>query len=149
MLKLEEYGFKSVQGIEASIPECCYLSKRQTFNTNRAVCVLKLSEMPENLHEYLHSIRKRIAFKIGFFPVFWGLGLQVVILCPKATSVCTPPVEYVAKSDNQWAIVQSIFLIDPEKLQFIEARSWGQLVTGRFQDAISQQLRTLYEDVSI
>lgn len=145
-LDLQEHNFKTVEGIEHSIPECICLLKRQTLNTNRAICVVQLDELPKELDSYIASIRKRVAFKIGFFPLFWALGLQVVIICPKIMNF--KPAAYVARANNFWAIVQSVYFVDPIKMKFIEGRTWGQYVTGKYQDAISTQLRSKYRKLS-
>ena len=147
-LSLAEHGFKAVHGYEEKIPECVCLLKRQTLSTNRAVCIVQLSEIPNDIKSYISSLRTRVAFKVGFFPLFWGLGLQVVILCPNITNGSFSPRDYVAKIDNQWAIVQSIFFVDPKKCEFVEGRTWGQFLTGKFQDTISKELQTSYAKVS-
>ncbi|MFT7387853.1 MAG: hypothetical protein ACI8VC_001096 [Candidatus Endobugula sp.] len=147
-LSLSEYGFKSVQGYEDKIPECICLLKRQNINTNRAICVVQLSEKPKDIGAYIINLRNRVAFKVGFFPLLWGLGLQVIILCPSTTNGSLLPKDYVATVDNQWAIVQSVFFVDAKKNEFIEGRTWGQLITGKFQDAISKELQANYENVS-
>jgi hypothetical protein len=147
-LSLDEFGFKPVQGYEKKIPECTSLLKRQTLNTNRAICVVKLSEIPDDIDSYIKGLRTKVAFKIGFFPLLWGLGLQVVILCPGIINGSFSPNDYVAKIDNQWAIVQSVFFVDPQKNEFIEGRTWGQVVTGKFQDAIARELQVSYANVS-
>lgn len=147
-LSLNEHEFKSVQGYKDKIPECICLLKRQTLNTNRAVCVVQLPEIPSDINSYISSLRTRIAFKVGFFPLLWGLGVQVVILCPGITKENLSPKDYVAKVDNQWAIVQSVFFVDPQKGEFIEGRTWGQFLTGKFQDSISKELQANYTNVS-
>lgn len=147
-LSLSEHEFKAVDGYENNIPECICLLKRQTLNTNRAVCVVQLSSIPNDINYYISNLRTRVAFKVGFFPLLWGLGLQVVILCPNITNVKLSPKDYVAKIDNQWAIVQSVFFVDPEKGEFIEGRTWGQYITGKFQDSISKELQVNYANAS-
>lgn len=147
-LSLNEHGFKAVQGYEKKIPECICLLKRQTFNTNRAICVVKLSEVPDDFDLYINSLRTRVALHVGFFPLLWGLGLQVIILSPNITSGHLSPKDYVAKIDNQWAIVQSVFFVDPNKNEFVGGRTWGQVLTGKFQDAISKELQASYTNVS-
>ena len=47
---------------------------------------------------------------------------------------------HVALIDNQWAIVQSLFLVDTADGSYSSARSWGQFVTGKYQDAIAEVL---------
>ncbi|MDH5180170.1 MAG: hypothetical protein OEZ39_16045 [Gammaproteobacteria bacterium] len=147
-LNLEKQGFKPVANPGAAIPDCVYLAKRQTLNTNRAVCVVQLDQMPADLKVYLKSVRSRVAFKVGFFPIFWGLGLQVVLVCPGITSTTESVLEYVAKFDNQWAIIQSVFFVDPDKWEFKAGRSWGQFLTGKYQEEIFRQLQVTYRDVS-
>lgn len=147
-LSLSEHKFKPVQGFESRIPECVCLLKRQTINTNRAVCVVQLSEIPKDMGSYINSLRTRAAFKLGFFPLLWGLGLQVVIFCPNITDVNLNPRDYVNKVDNQWAIVQSVYFVDPQKRNFIEGRTWGQFITGKFQDSISKELQVSYSKIS-
>ena len=74
-LSLSEFDFEIVQGYERKIPEGICLLKRQTWNTNRAICVVQLSETPSNINSYIKNLRTRVAFKVGFFPLLWGLGL--------------------------------------------------------------------------
>jgi hypothetical protein len=53
-------GFKPLLNPGDSIPGCDYLSKRQTLNSNRAICVIKLAELPQDSHHlpegYSHKI---------------------------------------------------------------------------------------------
>lgn len=82
-LSLEEFGFKSLEYIGAKIPECTCLLKRQTLATNRAICVVNLEEPPSDIGMYVTNLRRRVAFRVGFVPIFWGLGLQIIIVCPR------------------------------------------------------------------
>ena len=86
-IDLRKEGFKPIDNPGKFIPDCIYLSKRQTVNSNRAICVMRLQTLPEDMGKFLKSIRTKVAFKVGFFPLFWGLGLQVVLICPGATSL--------------------------------------------------------------
>lgn len=139
-LNLEKYGFKSIDVPSGLGTDCILLLKRQTLNMNRAICVIRLDELPKNVDAYLKHVRTKVAFKVGFFPLLWSLGLQVVLICPGATCMKARISDFVAKVDNQWAIIQSIYFVDPVKCELIEARTWGQYVTGKFQDEISRQL---------
>ena len=47
---------------------------------------------------------------------------------------------FVAR-DNQRAIAQSIFVFDTQTRRHVGTRTWGQVVTGKFQDAIDAALR--------
>lgn len=146
-LDLADLGFRPVEDPGSLISGCVYLSKRQTLNTNRAICVIELKELPDDMESYLKSIRNKVAMKVGFFPLLWGLGLQVVLVSPNSTELKAQISKFVAKVDNQWAIIQSIFFADPIKAEFISARTWGQVVTGKFQDEISSQLSQCYRNV--
>lgn len=70
-----------------------------------------------------------------------------VFICPGIIESISEPKDYVSKVDNQWAIVQSLFLIDDETKIFKEGRTWGQFVTGKFQDIISETIAVSYERV--
>jgi hypothetical protein len=71
----------------------------------------------------------------------------VVLICPGITSIDEPLSNFVAKVDNQWAIIQSVFFVDPDRSEFIEQRTWGQFLTGKYQDEISSQLQYRYRSV--
>lgn len=49
----------------------------------------------------------------------------------------------VDRFDNQWGIIQSVFVFDLDTGERWQARTWGQVVTGRFQDAIWETLKRL------
>lgn len=49
----------------------------------------------------------------------------------------------VDRFNNQWAIIQSVFVFDRGTGERWEARTWGQVVSGRFQDAIWETLKRL------
>lgn len=136
---MAEHGFRQVTDT-TSIPDATLLLKRQTWNTNRAIVVVRPAEIPADIDSYLRQVRKRVAFQCGFFPFFWGIGIQVVVVAQGISQRGIIPTEHVAKVDNQWAIVQSIFLVDPETSTFQAGRTWGQFVTGKFQDAIATAL---------
>ena len=132
---LAPHGFK-----EATWPGG-FLLKLQTLNINRAVVVLDLAEIPPNLGAYLKKIRKQVAFACGFFPFFWGIGIQVVLIARGGMPITVDPADYISDFDNQWAIIQSIFIVDVPERKYHEARSWGQVITGKYQDAIAEVLR--------
>lgn len=143
-LTLKAQGFKPVQECEAKIPGCVALLKRQTWASNRAVAMVYLAELPSDMDTYISQLRNRVAFKVGFLPLVWGLYLQVIIFCPKISEEALSPADYVAKLDNQWAIVQSVFLVDTVNKVFKEGRTWGQFLSSSYQDAISSELQAFY-----
>ena len=130
------HGFRQVLNIRG-MPDALLLLKRQTWNTNRAIVVVSPGETPDDFPGYLRKLRQLAAFRCGFFPFFWGIGIQVVVIAPGLAQSGIDPARHIARVDNQWAIIQSLFLADPSSGTFCSARTWAQFVTGRFQDEIS------------
>jgi hypothetical protein len=135
MRTMANHGFREVPGT-AAISDAILLLKRQTWNTNRAIVIVCPTQIPTDIRDYLRRLRRRVAFRCGFFPFFWGIGIQVVIVAPGFSQSGIDPTQYVARVDNQWAIVQSIFFVDPVVHTYQAAHTWGQFATGKFQDAI-------------
>lgn len=133
-------GFRQLSAPDKTIPGAVALLKRQNVITNRAVVVLDLPEVPKQFGQYVATLRKQIAFRCGFFPFFYGVGIQLVLAAPDVIHSGLRPSDYVARIDNQWAIVQSVFLVDTGEHKFVTSRSWGQVVTGQFQDAIAEAI---------
>jgi len=98
---------------------------------------------------FLKRVRGAVARKVKFFPFLYGVGIQVIVLCPGITTAIQEPLDYVAKVDNQWAIVQSLYLVDPRKGEYISAKTWGQFLTGKFQSAIEEAVIELYQDARV
>jgi hypothetical protein len=134
-----KYGFRQVANT-SGIADAKLLLKRQTWNSNRAVVVVFPAQMPADMCSYLQALRKRVALRCGFFPFFYGIGIQAVIIAPGITQSGIDPARYVARIDNQWAIVQSVFFVDPISRECCFAPTWGQFLSGQFQDAIAMTL---------
>lgn len=145
--ELSSYGFKRVKLNDSFYEDCKLILKRQTWNTNRAVCILERESIPDNFDLYIKEMRKAVALKVKFIPLFYGVGIQFVLICPGILRTITEPKDFVSKIDNQWAIVQSLFLIDTDANTFKEGRTWGQVVTGRYQDVISNTISASFESV--
>lgn len=144
ILSLKDHGFRRVLDVER-IPDATLVLKRQTWNTNRAVVVIRPQSIPEDFSKYLRQVRRLVAWRCGFFPGLWGIGIQVVVIAGGLSGNSIDPSLHVARLDNQWAIVQSLFLADPVSQTFREARSWGQFVTGKFQDTIHNVLTSCFQ----
>ena len=72
---LEPMGFRRIkEGGAGSV--CSTIWKRQTLNMNRAVAVVHLDALPDDLAPLLKQVKKEAAFRCGFFPFFYGLGTQ-------------------------------------------------------------------------
>jgi hypothetical protein len=138
---LQPFGFRRVDDSGAAGElGVALLLKRQTWNTNRAVVVVDAPSLPSDFGAFLRRVRTHVAFRAGFFPLLWGIGIQVIVVTSDVASRSLQPARYVAAIDNQWAIVQSVFIVNADAAEFSEGRTWGQFVTGKFQDAISNVL---------
>lgn len=134
------HGFSQVEEPSRTISGAELLLKRQTFNTNRAIVAVRLPGSPGNFEQYLRELRRRTAFRCKFFPLLWEIGIQAIVVAPGILAAGINPLKHVAQFSNQWAIVQSIFLVDSVSKKFRVGRSWGQSFTGKFQDAIDEVL---------
>ena len=134
-------GFREVARPSESVPDARALLRRQTPITNRAVVVVAPESTPHDFASYLTQVRRHAAFRCKFVPLIWGLGLQVVIVSPGIAAADIDPAKHVARIDNQWAIIQSVFLVDPDARSFRAGRTWGQFITGKYQDAIEKVLK--------
>lgn len=119
---------------------------RKTFNTNRAVALLELPSSASSCQDagkLSQALKMQLGKAAGYFPFFYGVGIQVVWFGPCALGDAQSLSAYVDAVDNQRAIIQSIFVFDTKTRSFGEARTWGQVVTGKFQDAIARGLTAL------
>jgi hypothetical protein len=146
--RLASHNFRSVMTREKVPSNVLLLLKRQTFNTNRAVVVIRQSEIGPDFGAYLKQLRSGVARECGFIPFFWGIGIQVIVLADELGESRANPSQYLAVIDNQWAIVQSIFLVDVPHSEYWMARTWGQVITGKFQDAINDVLSKRFRCVA-
>jgi hypothetical protein len=134
---LAKHRFREVPDPSTAFPDAVLLLKRQTFNTNRAVVVVNPAKVPEDFGRYLNELRRPIAKRCRYIPFLWGIGIQVIVVAPGLAESTIDPSDHVDRIDNQWAIFQSIFLVDPKARTYREGRTWGQFITGKFQDAIA------------
>lgn len=141
---LLQFGFRKVYLKRGTVPGGVMLLKRQNLNTNRAIIVLEMNIPPTDLYGYLRAVRNAVARRVKFFPFFWGVGIQVVLICPGILATVSNPTLYVAKADNQWAIIQSVYFVDPSAKEFVSGRTWGQFITGKFQNSIMEAIASVY-----
>ena len=87
------------------------------------------------------GVRSALAKPLGYRFILYGLGLQVVVVGPNVSARAEELDAYVDRIDNKWAIVQFIAAVDEETRAVHEARTWGQVLTGPYQDAIMAALR--------
>ncbi|MFO8060015.1 MAG: hypothetical protein R6U70_05105 [Bacillota bacterium] len=137
---MASHGFTEVESAAAVMPGVGPLLRRRGLSGNRAVVVAELAEPPSSLHSYLRELRRRVAFHCGFFPIIWAIYMQVVLIAPGIADAGFNSADHVARMDNQWANIQSVFLVDPSAGLFYWARTWGQFLSGGQQDDISAVL---------
>ena len=136
---LTAYGFRRVkEGGRGCL--CRAILKLQTLNLNRAVAVVDIDALPDDPVPLIERIKKEVAYRSGFFPFFYGIGTQLVLVVSGATPEKIGPERYVDKYDNQWSIIQSVFVIRSDSGLVATARTWGQRISGKYQDAIEAVL---------
>jgi hypothetical protein len=145
---LGKHRFRPVHDPTTAFPDAVLLLKRQTFNTNRAVVVVTPAQVPEDFGRYLGELRGPVAKHCRYIPFLWGIGIQVVVVAPGLVASPIDLMTHVDIIDNQWAIFQSIFLVDPKARTWRQGRTWGQFITGKFQDAIAGVLGRHFVEVS-
>lgn len=114
--------------------------KRQTINANRAVAVVEIDTLPADPGPFLKRIKRAVAFRCGFFPFFYGIGTQLVLVISGPTHPSEEVARMVDRYDNHWSIIQSVFIVQAGVGLVATARTWGQYVTGKYQDVIEAVL---------
>ena len=111
---------------------------RKTWNTNRGVA---FATLPSSVDLAYAVEQVRAAARVPLKHSWFGqLGLQIVFDADGPP----PPVPLLAahidRINHQGILVQSIFAIHAATGERTEARTWGQVVTGKYQDAIAAAL---------
>jgi hypothetical protein len=141
-LRLAPHGFRTVEpdegGRSVGIARAFH---RKTWNTNRgALLVVVPSLEATTMGARVESLRREGERLLG--SSWWSqLGLQLVF---EVESSALPNASHLSSLvdavNTQGVLVQSIFAIHTQSGARVEARTWGQLITGKFQDAIALAL---------
>lgn len=111
---------------------------RKTWNTNRAVALTGLASSAEITAA---ALRLREEAKTPMKHSWWSqLGLQLVFSVPDRVPSHAELARLVDHTNHQGVLVQSVFVVNEATGEVAEARTWGQFVTGKFQDAIQNAL---------
>lgn len=138
---LSSFGFEARDlGSSPCAVEIAGAWVRKTWNTNRGVVHLCAPPGAEDLGEIAQEIKMPLGKALGYFPFFYGMGLQVVWSGEDILERASLLDRAVDSVDNQRCIVQSLFAVDFTQDRYREARTWGQVITGKFQDAITSCL---------
>jgi hypothetical protein len=119
--------------------------KRKTWNTNRGIALLAMSEQATHAGEHALDIRVQAGKAIGYLPFLYELGLQLILVGPGILKKGEGLDRYVTKVNNSTVLLQSIHLVDPVANASFSVRTWGQIVTGRFIDAIETGIARFFE----
>jgi hypothetical protein len=141
--KLKPYSFEGTN-LSSSSPSLPLLAgwKRKTWNTNRAIAVISLPEFDGQPGEFAQTLKMPLGKIFGYFPFFYPLGLQIVLIGNSLLNKTDNLEKSVDKLDNQRVVLQSIHVVDLEFMKSVSVRTWGQYETGRFQDAIESGIQT-------
>ncbi|HKS39244.1 MAG TPA: hypothetical protein VJX74_01425 [Blastocatellia bacterium] len=115
--------------------------KRRNFNTNRAVALLPFSDVGQSPGQFAQSIKVPLGKAIGYIPVLNELGLQMIIAGPELLAWSANLNGFLDKINNQRVILQSLHIVDLTARHSVSARTWGQVITGRYQDAIENGIK--------
>ena len=119
------------------------LWKLKTFNINRGVALVETdaATLPEPLANFATRVSGPLGKQIGYFPFFYPLGLQVVIVGRGILVSQEALKKGLDLLNNQTVLVQSIHAVDTEARDSVSVRTWAQFATGKFQDAIEAAIR--------
>lgn len=117
---------------------------RKTWNTNRGVAVVsavserELGDLVTQLREDVKPVMKHS---------WWNqLGLQIVVQMQEGLPAAETLQLLVDNINSQGVLIQSVFAVHVLTRESRQARTWGQLVTGKYQDAIASALAELHAE---
>lgn len=113
----------------------------KTWNINRAVVVIEPFSAVEDLRKFVRIVKRQLTKPLGYFPLLYSLGFQIIVVGHQTSKWTPRPSQVVDKFDNQISVAQSIFIIDADTEEATGATTWGQFISGKFQDEIWRVLR--------
>jgi hypothetical protein len=131
------HGFRRIEPIP-STGSIAWIAawKRKTWNTNRGIALISMPTVSKHPGEYALDIRGATGKAIGYIPFLYELGLQLVMCGAGIVKKGEGLDRYVTKINNSTVLLQSIHLVDVAGGGSLSARTWGQVITGKFIDAI-------------
>ncbi len=125
-------------------PEVILLARRRGLLGGQSTfAVVETDESAVTLDE-VKRLRKVLAFHLGFIPMLYELGINLVIAGPNV-DLSSDPRQYVAKVNTFWAMVQSVYLLNTTSLEGTWTSSWGQVVSGRIQERVAAKIAEGYQ----
>jgi hypothetical protein len=123
---------------------CVAFWRRCTLNTNRAVALLQRPEGDFVVGPYCQKMKWRLLWLTRFCPLFYEVGLQVVLCGEGLEQAMGPPGDlqhYVDRFSNQFVVLQSLFAVDTASGVYRASRTWGQVITNPVQKAIDAGIK--------
>jgi hypothetical protein len=118
---------------------------RKTWNTNRGIALLAMPEGAGPPGEYALDVRRPVGKALGYVPFLYEIGLQLVLSGPGILEQAEGIERVVTKVNNSTVLLQSLHLVDPKSGASRSVRTWGQVVTGPFIDAIESGIARFRE----
>lgn len=137
--KLASYNFKKISINVADVADAI-IWRRQTWNTNRAVLMIQYDKKAGSGKDYINKLKKLAGRFVRYIFFFYPLGLQVIIYGDEIIDNFCDLEGLVDKLDTQTVLLQSIFIVDLKKNESKHTRTWGQYISGKFQDAIAESI---------
>lgn len=135
--QLQKYNFtkKKAEALPARL-RCRAIWTRRTWNTNRIVALVEIPNGTDDIQTFFGKIRWKLLRHVFFIPFLYEPGLQLIgygnnVFEKEVTLDAIPD-----KINNQLCVLQSVFMIDVAEKKYKTARAWGQIITGKYQDAI-------------
>jgi len=86
--------------------------KRKTLNMNRGIALVSFSDLSAHPGEFAKTIKKPVGKFIGYFPFFYELGLQLVLIGRGILDKSTGLDQFIDSVNTQTVVLQSIHLVD-------------------------------------
>ena len=118
--------------------------RRRTLMSNRAVALVRRPEADFEFGPFCQSLKWKLMRQTLSVPFFYEVGLQIVVAGEGLGPLLDRPgglVSVVDQYDNQFVVLQSVFAVDLTTHRYSCERTWGQILTGKFQDAIASGIR--------
>lgn len=111
--ELTPHGFRQLAPVpEVEGARVVAIWKRKTWNTNRGVVVVAVDDSVIDPGEYARLNRRRFGKLVGYIPLLYEVGLQVVLVGPDLLQRAARLNEYVDQINTQWVVLQSIHVVD-------------------------------------
>jgi len=138
--EISPHGFRPHTHERMPSLRCLAYRCLRAWSFNRAVAVLEPPEGDFEIGPYCQQMKWPLRTLKWSVPFFYEPGLQIVLAGTglerklRATGGLDGHVDTFS---NQLVVLQSIFVVDTGTRRYAADRTWGQVVTGQYQDAIA------------